>query len=286
MNPYSRRERADTGLSAVGLLASALVNVGLFAGMAWASNSKSEKVEPPALDVIWAEVIPKKGVEPEQKNALPRIVKSTPPPPPPAEDAIKTGQREEELKKKKAEEEEKKRIAAEEARQERLERERKKEEERERRRKERAEKRARDRAMSNAFDNLEDDPRAEDAPGVGRKDGLEGGNSTSGQITEKQRYIALVNQRVGRLLKIPPIPREDRNKVVKVKFSVNSKGKTSNPKILQSSGNSACDSAYIAAVRRFGEDAPASLPLPEQDWLKKDVLSKGMVIIQKCGGGS
>ncbi|MFN3202901.1 MAG: energy transducer TonB [Bradymonadia bacterium] len=285
-----QRNPPDTGLNLAGILASALVNVGLFAGMAYAGMSDEANPPEPTMDVTWVEMVPKYAPEPEvkPKTALPDIIKKAPAPPPPVDNVIKTGEREEE-KRKKAEEEKKRleEIAAAEAREREKEREKQKQ-------RERAEKRKRDRQRKedlkkktdNIWDSLDKDDRGvEDSPKQGRKDGLVGGNSNTGQVTEKQRYIARVNRIVGRQLKIPPIPREDRKKVVRVKFAIDADGKTSNPRVIKSSGNKSCDSAFVAAVRRFGEDAPNSIVLPTEEWLKKDVLRRGMVLQQKCGGG-
>lgn len=277
------RDAREVGVSLSGIMFSALIHVGLFAGMAWAGVVDTEQnEEPEPIDFVMVE-LQTLGEEPPPKNALPRIVKPPPPPPPPSEDVIKTGPREEELEKKKAEELKKKKELAEQRRKEEEEA-RKKREELERKRKEERDRKKRDRAMSSAFDNL-DDPRAEDAPKVGSRDGHANGRSTNAaQATELAKYVGLVGSVISRQLKLPPIPREFHKKTVRVQFRVDKNGKLKGqPRVKTSSGNKACDNAAMVAVRRFGAGTALKIPLPEPDWLKKKVLAEGIVTRQNCG---
>lgn len=273
----------DGGMKTAAGISAVVVNVLVFAGMAYAGiiGKKEAPEEPPAVHVDLVE-LPALGVE-RPKEALPRIV--TPPPPPPPETdtaSISREKLEEELEqqKKKEKEEEQRKLAEEKKRVE--DEQRRKREEEQQAEKERKE---REKKMARALKTVPDKRADEDNPD-GFADGDRDGTSTSMNALAKDAYISRVSLVLTRQFQPPAvISRPELKKLTAhIALKVDAQGKLKGePTLSKPSGNRFFDDAAIAAVKRFGPGTELKIPLPPDSdpVLRRAVLQGGITAIME-----
>ncbi len=160
---------------------------------------------------------------------------------------------------------------------EQLEREREEEEQRQEEERRRREEQRRQQ-LDDAFGEFEQEGRGDEAP-EGSPDGVVGGTATDGDAEDA--YLARLAQAIGNNWSLPTaISDQEAQELagqVRVRVELSDDGHIDEFELIEESGRSLFDRSLKSSLRDF-EPGEATLPLPDDDQLRDDVLRRGLIL--------
>ena len=263
--------RREERIAAIGSVTLHL-SVGLLFILLGKRSPEPEEPPPPPIQIDWV-ALTALGEAPKP-NEMTRIVQP-PPPPPPAADAVSLSRQT-----RPAPPPPPPPAPAPPPRQRR---------ERRRPRRERTRRRPPERRAARSLADLfRDDPRADNAPQRGHREGHVGGRSdTMNASSAAMLYASRIGRLIERRFRVPATisERERRRLSVTLHLRLRRRGSTAKvrgaPRWVERSGNRFFDAAALRAVEVFGPEGEGKLPLPpsSERALREQVLRDGLQVI-------